>query len=106
MDVHEISGIREKSKLFYVRDINSVFILKCKERKKVYVNCYFKKCKVKGIVERNKFHVVNGDEMHAHHDCEINSLLAKFMFYEELRSKSSSSFGVELKAIFDDLYVK
>jgi hypothetical protein len=106
MDVQEISGVRNKSKLYYVRDSNSVFILKCKSGRKIYVNCYFKKCNAKAIIEDNKLHAVNGKEIHSAHDCEISSLLAKFNFYEELRSKSSSVFGVELKSIYDEIYVK
>lgn len=105
MDYEIINGKRKDSEIYYVRDSNLIFVKKKNSADIVYLDCYFKKCCAKGKIEKdNKYHE-DPKIPHSNHDISVNSLLAMFEFYNELRQKCST-FGKSLKIIFDETYMK
>ena len=104
MDYNILIGKRKDSEVFYVQEVNSIYVKKKSSAESIYLTCYFKKCNVKGLIKKDKkFHAFEND-LHSNHDASINSLLAKFEFFGELR-KNCSSFAKSLKTIVERIYL-
>jgi hypothetical protein len=98
-----VNGKKANSKIFYVIDIDQLFLSKnVKENNVIYLNCYYSGCNVSGKVVNEKFYHVNHG-CHENHDRSVSSLLNEWKFYDDLRKQTRESTN-PLKVIFDDVH--